>query len=195
MKRAISALSRAAHCGACGVHSGCLASALVGHRAIILARSGRLSSARRVSRCFERLAYLNAGTDGPLPTARARRGAQELQRELDEGARRRHFERASSWATSCARHTRPRSAATRADVALTTCTSEGIAQTIDGLELGAGDEILTSDEEHPGLLGALGAARELRGVSVREVPLAELAEAVGPRTRLVACSHVGWVSG
>ena len=35
---------------------------------------------------------------------------------------------------------------------------------IGGLELGPGDEILTSDEEHPGLLGALGAARELRGV-------------------------------
>ena len=54
---------------------------------------------------------------------------------------------------------------------------------------------MTSDEEHPGLLGPLGAARELRGVSVREVPLAEVANAVGPRTRLVACSHVGWMSG
>ncbi len=39
------------------------------------------------------------------------------------------------------------------------------------MELAPGDEILTSDEEHPGLLGALGAARELHGVSVREVPL------------------------
>src|SRR4029077_3959916 len=56
-------------------------------------------------------------------------------------------------------------------------------------------EILTSDEEHPGLLGALSAARELRNVSIREVPLAQIAEAVGERTRLVACSHVGWVSG
>jgi L-cysteine/cystine lyase len=70
-----------------------------------------------------------------------------------------------------------------------------MAQTIGGLPLQAGDEILTSDEEHPGLLGALSAARELRGASVREVPLAAIAEAVGPRTRLVACSHVGWVSG
>ena len=74
-------------------------------------------------------------------------------------------------------------------------TSEGIAQTISGLALAPGDEILTSDEEHPGLLGALGGARELRGVSVREVPLPAIAEAVGPRTRLVACSHVGWASG
>ncbi|HEY2397678.1 MAG TPA: aminotransferase class V-fold PLP-dependent enzyme, partial [Solirubrobacteraceae bacterium] len=58
-----------------------------------------------------------------------------------------------------------------------------------------GEEILTSDEEHPGLLGPLGAARALGGVEVREVPLPQIAEAVGPRTRLVACSHVGWMSG
>ena len=70
-----------------------------------------------------------------------------------------------------------------------------MAQVIGGLQLNRGDEILTSDEEHPGLLGALSAARELHGVDVREVPFAELAEAVGTSTRLVACSHVGWVSG
>ncbi len=58
-----------------------------------------------------------------------------------------------------------------ADVSLTTCTTEGMAQVIVGLELGAGDEILTSDEEHPGLLGALSAARDVRGVSIRMVPL------------------------
>jgi selenocysteine lyase/cysteine desulfurase len=45
------------------------------------------------------------------------------------------------------------------------------------------------------LLGALAAARELRGVSIREVALPVLADAVGPDTRLVACSHVGWMSG
>jgi L-cysteine/cystine lyase len=70
-----------------------------------------------------------------------------------------------------------------------------MAQVITGLPLEPGDELLTSDEEHPGLQGALAAARDVRGVSVREVPLARIAEAVGPRTRLVACSHVGWMSG
>ena len=54
---------------------------------------------------------------------------------------------------------------------------------IDGLELRAGEEILTSDEEHPGLLGALGAARELHGVSVRVAPFEEIAERGGERTR------------
>jgi selenocysteine lyase/cysteine desulfurase len=141
------------------------------------------------------LAYLNAGTDGPLPAAAVQAVAQELEREAADGRTMAHFERRSELNGAL------RSAYARAlgagatDVALTTCTSDGMAQTIGGLSLAAGDEILTSDEEHPGLLGTLGAARELQGVSIREVPLAEIAEAVGPRTRLVACSHVGWVSG
>jgi selenocysteine lyase/cysteine desulfurase len=80
-------------------------------------------------------------------------------------------------------------------VALTTCTSEGLALVIEGLRLGPGDEIITSDEEHPGLLGALSATRELHGVTIRQAPWPDVADAVGPRTRLVACSHVSWMTG
>jgi L-cysteine/cystine lyase len=144
---------------------------------------------------LDRLAYLNAGTDGPLPSRAVAAAAAELERELGEGRSKSHFERRKDLGE------RLRAAYSRAlgcepaDVALTTSTTEGIASAIAGLELGAGGEILTSDEEHPGLLGALAAARELRGVEIREVPFAEVAEAVGPRTRLVACSHVSWMTG
>jgi L-cysteine/cystine lyase len=81
------------------------------------------------------------------------------------------------------------------DVALTTSTTDGLATVIAGLDLAPGDEILTSDEEHPGLLAPLGRARLRQGVSVRVVPLAQLPEAVSGATRLVACSHVSYVSG
>ena len=141
------------------------------------------------------LAYLNAGTDGPLPARAAQASARELERELSEGRAMAHAERKSELASELRGAYATALGAESADVALTTCTSEGMAQVIGGMELGRGDEILTSDEEHPGLLGALSAARELRGVNVREAPFAELANAVGPSTRLVACSHVGWVSG
>lgn len=144
---------------------------------------------------FERVAYLNAGTDGPLSAAAAQAGAQELLGEAHHGRAAEHFERrrelsellrgAYSRALSCE----------PSDLALTTCTSEGLASVIDGLGLTDGQEILTSDEEHPGLLGTLGAVRALRGVSVRAVPLEEIVEAVGARTRLVACSHVSWMTG
>jgi selenocysteine lyase/cysteine desulfurase len=144
---------------------------------------------------LRRLAYLNAGTDGPLPARAVRAAGEELERELQDGRSQAHFARRTELTDALrVAYARTLGCAT-ADLALTTCTSEGIAVVIGGLPLQRDDEIVTSDEEHPGLLGALAAARALHGVTIREVPLAEIAEAVGPRTRLVACSHVGWVSG
>jgi selenocysteine lyase/cysteine desulfurase len=140
-------------------------------------------------------AYLNAGTDGPLPGRAVRAVAEELEREARDGRVMAHFERRTELNGQLREAYARALGADPADVSLTTCTSDGMAQVIGGLSLGAGDEILTSDEEHPGLLGALAAARELRGVTVREAPLAQIAEAVGPATRLIACSHVGWMSG
>ena len=144
---------------------------------------------------LERLAYLNAGTDGPLPGAAAQAGAEELLGEARRGRAGEHFERRRELAGELRAAYARALACAPEDLALTTCTSEGLASVIDGLELREGDEILTSDEEHPGLLGALGAARALRGISVRMVPLANIAEEVAERTRLVACSHVSWMSG
>jgi L-cysteine/cystine lyase len=144
---------------------------------------------------LRKLAYLNAGTDGPLPQRAVQAAADELAREAADGRSFAHFERRTELNCQLREAYARAFGAEPADVALTTCTSEGIAQVVGGLELQPGDEIVTSDEEHPGLLGALGAARELRGVEIREVPFGELAEAVSARTRLVACSHVGWMSG
>ncbi len=144
---------------------------------------------------LERAAYLNAGTDGPLPRAAARAAARELRSECERGRTREHFERRGELASVLRERYARALGCEPADVALTTCTSEGVAIVVDGLGLRPGEEILTSDEEHPGLLGALAAARELYGVEVRTAPLARIAEAVGERTRLVACCHVGWMSG
>ncbi|HWX52010.1 MAG TPA: aminotransferase class V-fold PLP-dependent enzyme, partial [Solirubrobacteraceae bacterium] len=144
---------------------------------------------------LDRLAYMNAGTDGPLPARAVHAAAAELERELEEGRTKAHFERRTELTDELRGVYARVLGCGPEDLALTTCATEGIAVTVGGLGLGRGEEILTSDEEHPGLLGALGAARALHGVEVREVPLPQIAESVGPRTRLVACSHVGWVSG
>jgi L-cysteine/cystine lyase len=144
---------------------------------------------------LERLAYLNAGTDGPLPSAAVRASARELSREAADGRGVAHFRRRVELNGQLRESYAAVLGCEPDELALTSCTSEGLAQVIGGLDLGSDGEILTSDEEHPGLLGALAAARELRGVNVRMAPLAEIADAVGPRTRLVACSHVGWMSG
>ncbi len=80
-------------------------------------------------------------------------------------------------------------------MALTGSTTDGVNTILSGLDLRPGDEILTSDEEHPGVLAPLGRARRHRDVTVRVVPFTELANEVKPATRLIACSHVSWVSG
>jgi L-cysteine/cystine lyase len=142
-----------------------------------------------------RTAYLNAGTDGPLPAAAVQAAAEELRREAQEGRSRRHFERRGELSHSLRTAYASLLGCAAEDIALTTCTSEGLALVLGGLQLRRGEEILTSDEEHPGLLGALAAERELRGVQIRVVPFSQLPAAVGPRTRLVACSHVSWMTG
>ena len=141
------------------------------------------------------VAYLNAGTDGPLPTRARDAGAAELTRELEQGRAHAHFQRRFELAAALREGYAGLLGCAAEDVALTTCTSEGLAIVIDGLGLGAGDEILTSDEEHPGLLGALQAVRDLHGVRIRVAPFGELASAVTPATSLVACSHVNWTRG
>ncbi|HEX3512243.1 MAG TPA: aminotransferase class V-fold PLP-dependent enzyme [Solirubrobacteraceae bacterium] len=142
-----------------------------------------------------RLAFLNAGTDGPLPARAVAAAAAELERELQDGRAKEHFERRSELSDRLRALYAGVLGCDATEVSLTTSATEGIAAVMIGLPLGLGDEIVTSDEEHPGLQGALAAARELRGVEVRAVPFADVAEAVGPRTRLVACSHVSWMTG
>ena len=82
-----------------------------------------------------------------------------------------------------------------AEVALTGSTTDGVNAVLAALDLRAGDEIVTSDEEHPGLLAPLAVARERHGIRIRVAPMRELAGAVGERTKLVACSHVSWRTG
>jgi L-cysteine/cystine lyase len=141
------------------------------------------------------VAYLNAGTDGPIASEAAAAMRTELEDELASGRFRAHFERRQELRSELRERYATRLGADPADVAVTSSTSEGIARVVNGLELRAGDVILTSADEHPGLLGPLAAVRDRRGVEVRVVPWDELPGAVDSRAVLVACSHVNWVDG
>jgi selenocysteine lyase/cysteine desulfurase len=140
-------------------------------------------------------AYLNAGTFGPLPHGAVRAQLDVLDRAAAEGRSREYYDLKLDLATRQRAAYAALLGADPADVALTTCTSEGVVRVLAGLDLGPGDEVITAPDEHPGLLGPLGGLRARRGVEVRTAPFAELADAIGPRTRLVACSHVSWVTG
>jgi L-cysteine/cystine lyase len=85
-------------------------------------------------------------------------------------------------------------------VALTTSTTEGCNIVLRGLGIGPGDEVVTTDSEHPGLFGGLVASgATLRIAPIRELPAAEILPAlraqITPRTRLVGISHVSWLNG
>ena len=66
----------------------------------------------------------------------------------------------------------------------------------------AGDEVVTTDNEHQGLLEPLAALQRRHGVQVRVAealrggdPLDAIASLIGPRTKVVALSHVLWANG
>ena len=150
---------------------------------------------------LDRIAYLNAGSMGPLARATAEAMAAYEQRDLDQGRGGRLYYdemlglrqrvRVGLAATMCVPPEK---------VALTSSTTEGCNIVLAGLRLGPEDEVVTTDTEHFGLLGALRASgARIRVARVRELPAEEALETilaeVGPRTRLLALSHVSWQTG
>ena len=145
---------------------------------------------------LERLAYLNAGTVGPVPARASEAGEQQLRLQRDQGRCGRPYFEATLDLASRLRASYAEVLGCDADaVALTGSTTDGVNTVLAGLDLRAGEEILTSDEEHPGLLAPLARAQRTRGVRIRVAPFARIAAEIMPDTRLVACSHVSWASG
>ena len=145
---------------------------------------------------LERIAYLNAGTQGPVPARAADAATRMIETERDAGrGGGAHFEALFAVGERLRSQAAGLFGCDTEEVALTRSTTDGMNAVLSTLELGPGDEVLTSDEEHPGLLAPLAAGRDRRGYEVRVAPFARLADAIGPRTKLVACSHVSWVNG
>jgi L-cysteine/cystine lyase len=145
---------------------------------------------------LERVAYLNAGTEGPLPQRAADAVRERIEAEVTQGrSGKAYIEGVRGLAGDLRDAYAHVLGADPDDVALTGSTTDGVNTVLAGLSLRPGDEIVTSDEEHPGLLAPLGRLKRQVGVTVRVAPFARLAEAVTPSTRLVATSHVSWVNG
>jgi L-cysteine/cystine lyase len=145
---------------------------------------------------LDRTAYLNAGTCGPIPRRAVEAAAAAAREEAELGrSGEQHRERLLDGFERLRAGYARWLGASPGDLALTGSTTDGVNSVLSGLDLRPGDEVLTTDEEHPGVLAPLASARVRRGIEVRVVPFGEVAGAVGPGTRLVACSHISWVSG
>jgi L-cysteine/cystine lyase len=150
---------------------------------------------------LERFAYLNAGTFGPLATSVVEAMSADQQRALAEGRMNpslyeRVFELRAQVRDGFARVL----GVSAENVALTTSTTDACNVVVNGLALDAGDQVVTTDAEHFGLIGALAVSEAtVRVARVRDRPAAEALDAilaeVSPRTRLLALSHVNWVNG
>ena len=89
------------------------------------------------------------------------------------------------------------------EIAMTRHVTEGINIVATGMDWQKGDEVIISDEEHPGgSLPWMNLAKR-RGIVIRKVRLSYnldelldgLDELIGPRTRIVSISHVSTISG
>jgi len=143
---------------------------------------------------LDRHAYLNAGSSGPLPRSAVEAARARLERDLAQGRSGMPYiedflelrERIRSGMAAVLR-TSPEL------VALTESTTRGCQIVVAGLGLGAGDEVVTTSEEHFGLTGSLHASGA--HVVVADPDEEALLAAVTPRTRLIAFSHVLWTTG
>jgi L-cysteine/cystine lyase len=153
-----------------------------------------LDEARAQFPVFECYAYLNAGSSGPLPQAAVDAFRERLERDLLEGrSGRAYIEEIVELRERVRTAIATVLGASAEAVALADSTTRGCQIAVAGLALGPEDEIVTSSEEHFGLLGQLHASGAR--VVVAEADEDALLAAVTPRTRLIAVSHVLWTTG
>jgi L-cysteine/cystine lyase len=159
------------------------------------------AEARAAYPVCERYAYLNAGTFGPLASATVEAVAERRRDDLERGrGGAAYLDRMLAARERVRELLAAELGVPAANVALTHSTTDACNVVLNGLSLGPEDEIVTTDVEHFGLLGAIAVSpARVRVAAVRERPAAEALEAivaeVGPRTRLLALSHIAWTTG
>ena len=143
---------------------------------------------------LDRLAYLQAGSAGPLSRASVDAMRAEEEHNLREGrAGVEHFERVLTLREELRRELAALVGVDADHVALTVSTTDSCNIVLAGLDLRPEDEVVTTTDEHFGLLGPLHASGAK--VVVAEPDSERIVAAVTARTRLLALSHVLWTTG
>lgn len=150
---------------------------------------------------LQEVVYLNVGTYGIMPEP-ALTYFQTIQAEFE----RRGFASDGGYYQKTEEARRRIAAligATADEIAFTRNATDGINLVLSGLDWQPGDEVITSDEEHPAMLNPLMYLHVRKGIRIIrlkvspqvEVMLQRLEEVKTPRTRLLAMSLVSPESG
>ena len=153
---------------------------------------------------FRTLSYMNWGAAGPSPTSVVDAVSAVLASESAHGP---YFPSVRAARDETFTLARRRVAALlgagEEAIALTDNTTAGINIVGAAIDWREGDEVIVTDEEHPGGFVPWLVWRDRRGVRVRvlhvtpdpEETLANFQKLLGSRTRLVCLSHITWWSG
>jgi L-cysteine/cystine lyase len=150
---------------------------------------------------LDRYAYLNAGTNGPLARATidAVSALQAWEAENGRGGKA-YFDEMLERRERVRARIGEELRVPAANVALTDSTTRAVQAVVTGLALEPGEEVVTTDSEHFGLLGPLLASdAKVEIVPVRDLPGDAVADAIAARvtrrTRLLGLSAVVWLDG
>jgi L-cysteine/cystine lyase len=150
---------------------------------------------------LERFAYLNAGTLGPMSRATIEAMEERNRFDHDHGRGGKEYFESMLALRSRVRESLATSIGAPTDrIALTGSTTDGCNIVLSGFGLARGDEVVTTNSEHPGLLAPLhatGATVRVAEVTTRPQNdvLQPILDCVTERTRLIALSHVIWTTG
>ena len=149
-------------------------------------------------------AYLNTGTNGPLPRVAAEAMAEMARAEFEEGRI-----SMSGWEPKLALRPETRDALAAAfnvpasEIALTELTTEGMNIMIHGIDWQRGDEAIITNLEHPGGQLPLYVVARRHGVRLKLADLGigdgdvpgKIERLITRRTRALVISHLAWNTG
>jgi L-cysteine/cystine lyase len=170
----------------------------------VIEDNAKLAEVRRGVPVTEHLAFLNAGSHGPLAAAAAQAIETAADTELNEGRLGAlQFQRGGELKNAIRGHFARLLGCDAAEIAVTTSTTDGMNIACWGLNWGPGDEVITTDQEHQGGLSPLYILAHRFGVRVRfaeagpagERILQSIQSLLNGRTRAVVLSHVSWSTG
>ena len=150
--------------------------------------------------------YFNYGGQGPLPTASLAAMAASWRRIQELGPFAKPvFPYVGALVTSLRQALAGLCGVPPERLALTENVTSGCVLPLWGLPWRAGDRLLVSDGEHPGVVATCGEIARREGLQVETLPvqdcataeqvLKRLEQALRPRTRLVVLSHLLWTTG